>query len=98
VDPQEDLLLDLASYARSIVAEAKARFDPATAKSDTLDDVDVSKVAEVGKDKAIVEEARLNGARPRLAQAWAYLFVISVARFGASRQPGTSKPKQQEAG
>jgi len=45
-----------------------------------------------------VEEARLNGARARLAQVSADLSPISVARFGASRQPGSLKPKQQDAG
>ena len=38
VDPKEGLLLELASDARSVVAEAKARFDAPMAKSDALDD------------------------------------------------------------
>ena len=46
---------------------------------------DAPKGAELTRDKAKVEEARLNGARARLAQASADLFAISVARFGAAR-------------
>ena len=87
MDPQKGLLLDLASDARSVVAKAKARFDAAMAKSDALDDADVSKVTVMISDKAKVDEARLNGARAMLAQASTYLFAISVARFVASRQP-----------
>ncbi len=85
VDPQEVLLSDLASEARSVVAEATARFEAALAKSDALDDADVTKVAGIIRDRAKVQEARLNGARARLAQASADLSAISVARFGASR-------------
>jgi hypothetical protein len=96
VDPHEGLLLYVALDARNVVAEAKARFDAAMAKSDALDDADVSKVASIVKDKAKVKEARLNGARARLAQASANLFAISVARVGASRQPNSLKPKLQE--
>jgi hypothetical protein len=55
VDPQEVLLLDLASDARSVVAEAKAHFDAAMAKSDALDDADVSKVASIVRDMAKIE-------------------------------------------
>jgi len=96
-DPQEGLLLELASDARSVVAEAKARFDAAMAKSDALDDSDVTKAAGIVRDKAKAEETRLNGARARLAQASADLSAISVARFGAARQlPSSSKPKLQE--
>jgi len=40
----------LASDARSVVAEAKARFDVAMAKSDALDDADVSKVSVIIRD------------------------------------------------
>ena len=95
-DPHEGLFLYLASDARSVVAEAKARFDVAMVKSDAMDDANVSKVPKIVRDRAKVEEARLNGARARHAQASAYLFAISVARFGASRQPGRSNPKQQD--
>ena len=101
VDPQEGLLMDLASDARSAVAEAKARFDAATAKADALDDADVSKVANVVKDKAKVEEARLNGARAMLSQASADLSAIAVARFGPARQHASgssSKAKQPDPG
>jgi len=45
VNQPEGLLLDLASDARCVVVEAKARLDASMAKSDALDDVDVSKVA-----------------------------------------------------
>ena len=45
MDPHEGLLLDMASDARSVVAQAKARFDAAMAKSDALDDADITKVA-----------------------------------------------------
>ncbi len=86
VDPQEGMLLELASDARSVVAEAKARFDAAMAKSDALDDSDVTKAAGIIKDKAKVEETRLNGARARLGQASADLSAISVTGFGAARQ------------
>ena len=96
LDPQEGLLLELASDARSVVAEAKARFDAAMAKSDALNDADVSKVSCIARDRAKVEEARLYGARARLAQASADLFAISVASFGSSRQPSSLKPKLQE--
>jgi len=96
VNQHEGLLLDQASDARSVVAEAKACFDVTMAKSDALDDADVSKVASIVRDKAKVEEARLNGARVMLAHASAYLSAISVARFGASRQPSSLKPKLQE--
>jgi 3-methyladenine DNA glycosylase Tag len=97
VDPQEGLLLELASDARSVIAEAKARFDAAMAKSDALDDSDVTKAAGIVRDQAKVEETRLNGARARLAQASADLSAISVARFGAARQPArSSKPKLQD--
>ena len=95
VDPHEGLLLDLPSDARSVVAEVKARFDAALAKSDALD---VSKVARIVGDKNKVKEARLNVARAMLTQASADLFAIFVARFGASWQPGSSKPKKQDAG
>ena len=88
VDPYEGLLLELASDARSVVAEAKARFDAAMAKSDALDDSDVTKAAGIVRDKAKAEETRLNGARARLAQASADLSAISVTRFGAARQTG----------
>ena len=96
VDPHEGLLLELASDARSVVAEAKDRFDVAMAKSDTLDDANVSKVACIVMDRAKVEEIRLNGARARLAQASTNLYAIFVARFGSSRQPSSLKPKLQE--
>ncbi len=101
VDPQEVLLLDLASDALSVVAEAKARFDGAMAKSDALDDADISKVAGIVMDRAKVEEARLIGARARLEQASANLSAISVARFGAVRQIAgcsSSKSKLTEEG
>jgi hypothetical protein len=78
------MLLVPASDERSAVAEAKARFDAAMAKSDALDDTDVSKVAGISMYK--VEEACLIGARAWLAQASAHLSAISVARFGAARQ------------
>jgi len=68
------------------------------AKSDSLDDANVPKVSGIVRNIAKMEEARLNGARARLAKASAYMFAISVARFGASRQPGSSKPTQQDAG
>jgi hypothetical protein len=96
VDLQEVMLLDMASDARSVVAEATARFEAALAKSDALDDADVTKVAGIIRDMAKVEEARLNGARARLAQASADLSAIYVARFGASRQPSSMKPKPQD--
>ena len=99
VDPQVDLLTSLVVDARNIVAESKARYDTAMAKSDALDDADQSKVAGLVRDKAKTEEARLNGARARLAQASADLAATSVARFGASRQPGsgsTLKPKDAD--
>ncbi len=57
-------------------------------KSDAMDDADASKVARIIRDKAKVEEARLNGARARLAHASTDLSAISVARFGAARQTG----------
>ena len=66
------------------------------AKSDALDDADVSKVARIIRDRAKVEEARLNGARARLAQASADLSAIFVARFRAAPQTGfgsNSKPR-----
>ncbi len=53
------------------------------------------------QDMAKVEEARLNGARARLAQALADLSAISVARFGAVRQTvggSSSKSKLTEEG
>jgi hypothetical protein len=71
------------------------------AKSDALDDPDVSKVAGRVKDKAKVEEARLNGARVTLAQASVYFFEISVVRFGAARQSASAnglKAKQLNSG
>ncbi len=86
MDPQEVLLLDLASDARSVVAEAKARFDTSMAKPDALDDADISKMACIVKDRSKVEEVCLNGARARLAQASADLSAVSVARFGAAIQ------------
>jgi hypothetical protein len=55
VKPEEGLLLELASDARSVVVEAKARFDVAMAKSDALDDADVSKVAGNVRVRAKVE-------------------------------------------
>ena len=45
VDPREGLLLDLASVVRSVVAEAKARFDTAMAKSDAMDALPTSLTA-----------------------------------------------------
>ncbi len=66
------------------------------AKSDALDDADVSKVSGIVRDMAKVVEARLNGALARSAQASAYLFAISVASFGSFRQPNSLKPKLQE--
>jgi hypothetical protein len=68
------------------------------AKSDALDDADVFKVTRLVTDIAKMEEASLKGARVRLEQAFANLFSIYVARLGASRHPGSSKPKQQDAG
>jgi len=98
VDPHEGLLLELASDARSVVTEAKARFDAPMAKSDALDDSDVTKAA---RTQPKVEEARLNGARARLAQASVDLSAIFVARFGAPRQTGSgsrSKPRLDSGG
>ena len=88
VDPHEGLLLELASDARSVVAEAKARFDAAMAKSDALDDSDVTKATGIVRDNAKAGETRLNGARAKLAQASANLSEIFVAIFGAARQNG----------
>ena len=97
VDPHKGLLLELASEARSVVAEAKARFDAAMAKSDALDDSDITKATRIVMDKAKVEETRLNSTRDKLEQASADLSAISVARFGAARQPvSSSKPKLQD--
>ncbi len=94
MDPHEGLLFDLASDARSVVAEAKARFDATMVKSDAMDDADVSKVSRIIRDMAKVEEARLNGASAWLAQASADISAISVAKFGAARQTGFgSSPK-----
>ena len=77
VDQQEGLLLELDGMdARSVVAEAKARFDASMAKSDALDDSDVTKAAGIVRGKAKMEETRLNGARARLAQASADLSAI----------------------
>ena len=86
----------MASDARSVVAKAKARFDATMAKSDAYDDADVSKVSGIIRDMAKVEEARLNGARARLAKASADLSAISVAKFGSCRQPNIAKPKLQD--
>ncbi len=55
-------------------------------KADALDDANDTKAVGVTRDRSKVEEARLNGARARLAQASADLSAISVARFGAIRQ------------
>ncbi len=95
VDPKDGLLSELASDARSAVAKAKARFDAVMA---TLEDADVSKGAALTRDKAKLEDARLNGARAGFTQASASLSAISVARFGAARRPGSSNPKQQDDG
>ncbi len=100
-DPQEGLLLELASDARSAVAEAKARFDAAMAKADAMNDANDTKAAGITRDMTKVEEARLNGARARLAKASADLSAISVARFGAVRQTAggsSSKSKLAEEG
>jgi hypothetical protein len=59
-------------------------------KSDALDDTDVSKVEGVIGDTTNVDEARLNLARARLAQASANLFANSVAKIGVTRLPGSS--------
>ena len=59
----------MASDARSAVAEAKARFDKTMAKSDALDDADVSKGARITRDKAKMEKVRLISAHARLVQA-----------------------------
>ena len=67
MSPHEGFLLYLASEARCAVAEAKARFDAAMAKSDALNDADFSKIKGIIRDIAKVEEARLNGTRARLA-------------------------------
>ena len=88
VDPHEGLLLELTSDARSVVAEAKARFDAVMPKLDAMDDADVYKVARVVRDIAKVKEDRLGNARARLADAYADLYAISVARFGNARQTG----------
>ena len=90
------MILELASDARSGVAEARAHFGATMAKSDALDDANVSKEARMVKDKAKGKKARLNGARARLAHVFADLSLISVTRFGAARQTGSrsiSKPR-----
>jgi hypothetical protein len=86
--------------ARSVVVEANARFDAAMTKSDPQDDAGISKSAGISKDNAKMEETRLNGARAKLVQATSDMSAISVGatRFGAARQPGRSKPKQQDGG
>jgi hypothetical protein len=68
-------------------------------KSDALEDDGTSKVARRVIDKTKIEERRLNSARARLAQASSDLSVISVARFGDTRQAGigsSSRPRPLE--
>ena len=101
VDPHEVILADLVSHAMDVVADDTTRFKITLAKPDALGDDDTPKVVRMVRDRTKIEETRLNGARARLAHASAYLFVISVARFGAARQPGiesNSKPRQLEPG
>ncbi len=101
VDPQEVLLFDLASDARSVVAEAKSSFRRNNGEIGRSRRRRYLQGASIVRDRAKVGEARLNGARARLAQASANVSAISVARFGAVRQTAggsSSKSKLTEEG
>ena len=84
IDPQEIVLIDGVSDERVAVAAATARFEAALVKSDKLLDDDSSAVAKRIRDASTVEEARLNGARARLAAAREALSQYGIARYGAS--------------
>ena len=83
---------------RRAVAEAHVRFESALAKSDNLQDDDVSPTAKLVRERTAVEEARLNGARARMAVARDSLATFSVSVFGALPRTATvpSIPKMGE--
>ena len=86
VDPQEVLFLELASDARSVVAEAKARFNASMAKSDALDDFDVTNAARVVRDKAKMEETVTGDRARNLAVFWAAGGSTRVSMVRTSRR------------
>jgi hypothetical protein len=82
-DMQLDLLSDLFVDEKRAVANATTRFEAALKKSDKLKEDDASPVAKVVRDMVSVEEARLNGARVRLAAARDSLTAYSLAKLGS---------------
>ena len=84
-DTQLALLIQLIGDERKTFADASARFEVALlAKSDKLKDDDVTPAAKMVRGKTNVAEARLNGARVRLAAARESLTTYSVAKLGST--------------
>jgi hypothetical protein len=92
------LLTDIIVDERKAVADASTNFEATLAKSDSLRDDDASSVARIVRDRTNVEEARLNGARARLAAARDNLATFSVAILGSSPRTaaGHATPKADE--
>ncbi len=97
-DLQLDLLSDLFVDEKKAVADATIRFEAAVKKSDKLKEDDASPVAKVVRDMVSVEEARLNGARVRLAAARDSLTAYSLAKLGSRPRAATALvvPKSNE--
>ncbi len=93
-DPQEVLLVEMINDERVSVAAAEAQFAAALDKSDKLAGDNSSDGAARTRDRASVEEARLNGARQRLDAAKEHLRAFSVSKFGTP--PKSARPKDKE--
>jgi hypothetical protein len=80
------------------VADTTTRFEAALKKSDKLKEDDASPVAKVVRDIMSVQEARLNGARVRLATARDSLTAYSLAKLGFGPRATTvfAVPKSDE--
>ncbi len=98
---QLDLLSELFIDEKKAVVDATTRFEAALKKSDKLKEDDASPVAKVIRDMASVEEARLNGARVRLAAARDSLTDYSLAKLGsgprATAAPAVPKSDEDDA-
>ena len=101
MDLQLDLLSELFIDEKKAVVDATTRFEAALKKSDKLKDDDATPVAKVIRDLASVEEARLNGARARMAAARDSLTAYSLAKLGsgpkAAAAPAVPKTDEDDA-
>ena len=97
VEQQIAVLTQSGSDEDAAVQAAATRFDSALAKSDKLADDDDSAGAKRKRDNTLLEEARLNAARARLAAITAQLTAVSVAQLSASGAASRSAPSTSAA-